>query len=51
MQYVQLAELEIDPASLEDYKAEVTKQIKAAIREEPEFLVLYAVAGKNILRT
>ena len=47
MQYVQLAELEIDPASLEDYKAAVTEQIETAIREEPGVLVLYAVASKN----
>jgi quinol monooxygenase YgiN len=43
-QYVQIAELEIDPAQLESYKAAVKEQIEAAIREESGVLVLYAVA-------
>jgi quinol monooxygenase YgiN len=46
-QYVQLAELEIDPAQLEDYKAAVRKQIETAIRVEPGVLVLYAVSEKG----
>ena len=46
-QYVQLAELEIDPAQLEDYKAAVRKQIDTAIRVEPGVLMLYAVSEKN----
>ena len=46
-QYVQLAELEIDPAQLEDYKAAVRKQIETAIRVEPGVLVLYAVSEKD----
>jgi quinol monooxygenase YgiN len=46
-QYVQLAELEIDPAQLESYKAAVLEQIDAAIRLEPGVLVLYAVSEKD----
>jgi quinol monooxygenase YgiN len=45
--YVQVAEIEIDPAQLEEYKAAVHEQIETAIRVEPGFLVLYAVADKN----
>ncbi|MEH2501859.1 quinol monooxygenase YgiN [Bradyrhizobium sp. AZCC 1578] len=46
-QYVQLAELEIDPAQLESYKAAVLEQIDAAIRLEPGVLVLYAMSEKD----
>jgi quinol monooxygenase YgiN len=46
-QYVQVAELEIDPAQLESYKAAVLEQIDAAIRLEPGVLVLYAVSEKD----
>jgi quinol monooxygenase YgiN len=46
-QYVQMAELEIDPAQLEDYKAAVREQIESAIRVEPGVLVLYAVSEKD----
>ncbi|MCA6119124.1 antibiotic biosynthesis monooxygenase [Bradyrhizobium sp. WSM 1738] len=46
-QYVQLAELEIDPTQLESYKAAVLEQMDAAIRLEPGVLVLYAVAEKD----
>src|SRR5262245_64077151 len=46
-QYVQVAEIEIDPAQLRDYKAAVKEQIEAAIRTEPGVLVLYAVAEMN----
>jgi hypothetical protein len=38
-QYVQMAEIEIDPLQLEDYKAAVTEQIETAIRVEPGVLV------------
>lgn len=34
-QYVQVAEFEIDPAQLEDYKAAVKEQIETAIRVKP----------------
>jgi len=42
--YVQVADIEIDPAQLEPYKAAVTRQIETAIRVEPGVLVLYAVS-------
>ena len=45
--YVQEAEIEIDPAQLEDYKATVTEQIETATRVEPGVLVLYAVSEKD----
>ncbi|HZC57344.1 MAG TPA: putative quinol monooxygenase [Xanthobacteraceae bacterium] len=46
-QYVQVAEIEIDPAQLEAYKAAVGEQIATAIRMEPGVLVLYAVCEKD----
>jgi quinol monooxygenase YgiN len=45
--YGQVAEIEIDPAQLEEYKAAVHEQIETAIRVEPGVLVLYAVADKD----
>ncbi len=45
--YVQEAEIEIDPAQLEDYKAAVAEQIEAATRIEPGVLALYAVSEKD----
>jgi quinol monooxygenase YgiN len=46
-QYVQLAEIEVDPAQLPQYEAAVREHIEAAIRVEPGVLVLYAVAAKD----
>jgi quinol monooxygenase YgiN len=46
-QYVQVAQIEIDPAQLEKYRAAVTEQIEAAVREEPGVIVLYAVSNKD----
>jgi len=46
-QYVQIAQIEIDPAQLEDYKAAVREHIEAAIRVEPGVLVLYSVSEKD----
>jgi quinol monooxygenase YgiN len=46
-QYVQVAEIEIDPAQLEAYRAAVQEQIEAVIRVEPGVLVLYAVSDKD----
>src|SRR4051812_29385654 len=43
-QYVQVAEIEVDPAPLEAYRAAVKLQIDAAIQEEPGVLMLYAVS-------
>ena len=47
VQYVQIAEIEIDPAQLESYKAAVKEQIETAIGVEPGVLVLYAVSEKD----
>jgi quinol monooxygenase YgiN len=47
-QYVQLAEIEIDPSQLEEYKAAVREQIETAIRVEAGVLVLYAVSEQNV---
>lgn len=46
-QYIQLAEIEIDPAQLEAYKAAVKEHIETAVRVEPGVLVLYAVSDKD----
>jgi quinol monooxygenase YgiN len=46
-QYIQIAEIEIDPAQLEGYKAAATQQIEAAVRLEPGVLVLYSVSNKD----
>ncbi len=46
-QHVQIAEIEIDPAQLGDYKAAVAEQIETAIRVEPGVLVLYAVSERD----
>jgi quinol monooxygenase YgiN len=42
-----VAEIEVDPAQLDAYRAAVQEQIDAAIREEPGVLVLYAVSEKD----
>ena len=46
-QYVQVAEIEIEPSQLDAYAAAVREQIETAIRVEPGVLVLYAVAEKD----
>ena len=46
-QYIQIAEIEVDPAQLDGYKAAVTDQIEAAVRLEPGVLVLYSVSNKD----
>jgi quinol monooxygenase YgiN len=46
-QYVQVAEIEIEPAQLESYRAAVREQIETAVRVEPGVLVLYAVSEKD----
>src|SRR4051794_35789709 len=45
--YVQVAEIEIDPAQLENYHAAVKEHIETALRVEPGVLVLYAVSEKD----
>ena|SRR5271170_5434290 len=44
---VRLAELEIDPVQLENYKTALKQEIDASIRIEPGVLTLYAVALKG----
>jgi quinol monooxygenase YgiN len=46
-QYAQVAEIEVDRAKLEDYKAAVREQIETSIRVEPGVLVLYAVSEQD----
>ena len=44
---VRLAELEIDPLQLENFKAALKEEIDTSIRAEPGVLTLYAVALKD----
>lgn len=44
---VRIAELEIDRAQLENYKAAVREEIEAAVRLEPGVLAIYSVAEKD----
>ena len=46
-QHIQIAEIVVDPAQLDAYKAAVTEQIEAAIRLEPGVLALYSVSNKD----
>ena len=46
-QYVQVAEIEVDPVQIDAYRAAMQEQIDAAIRNEPGVLVLYAVSEKH----
>lgn len=45
--YVQEAEIEIDPAQLESYKAAVAEHIETAARVEPGIIALYAVSEND----
>ena len=47
MPYVRIAELEIDPAQLDAYKASVKEEMAASVRVEPGVLAIYAVAEKD----
>ena len=49
--HVRVAELEIDPAQLDAYKAAVTEEIEDSIRLEPGVLAIYCVALKDSPRT
>ncbi|WP_373926514.1 putative quinol monooxygenase [Paludisphaera borealis] len=42
-----MAELEIDPARLESYKAAVKEEMETSVRVEPGVLAIYAVAEKH----
>jgi len=44
---VRMAELEIDPAQLENYQAAVREEIETSVRMEPGVLAIYAVAEKD----
>lgn len=44
---VRLAELEIDPAQLENYKAALRDEIDTSVKIEPGVLTLYAVALRD----
>ncbi len=44
---VRMAELEIDPAQLDAYRALLTEEIEASVRIEPGVLALNAVAVKG----
>jgi quinol monooxygenase YgiN len=46
-QYIQIAEIEIDPSQIDAYRAAVKEHIETAIRVEPGVLTLYAVSDKN----
>lgn len=47
MRVVRLAELEIDPASVEQYKAALREEISSSIRLEPGVITLYAVSVRD----
>ena len=47
MPYVRIAELEIDPARLDAYKAAVKEEMETSVRVEPGVLAIYAVAEKE----
>ena len=44
---VRIAELEIDPAQLERYKAAVREEMETSVRVEPGVLAIYAVAERD----
>jgi quinol monooxygenase YgiN len=44
--FVRIAELEIDSAQLEQYKAAVKEEMETSVRAEPGVLAIYAVAEK-----
>jgi quinol monooxygenase YgiN len=44
---VRVAEIEIDPAQLEAYKAAVKLEIESSVLIEPGVLALYAVSNKD----
>ena len=47
MPVVRIAELEIDPAQLDAYKAAVKEEMETSVRVEPGVLAIYAVAEKD----
>lgn len=47
MPFIRIAELEIDPAQLEAFKAAATESVDTSVRTEPKVLALYAVAERD----
>jgi quinol monooxygenase YgiN len=47
MPFVRVAELEIEPAQLDNYKAAVKEEMEPSVRVEPGVLAIYAVAEKD----
>jgi quinol monooxygenase YgiN len=45
--YVRIAEIEIDPAQIDAYKAALRVEIETSVRLEPGVLALYAVADQD----
>jgi quinol monooxygenase YgiN len=45
--YVRVAEIEIDPARLDAYRAALSEEIETSVRVESGVLALYAVAVKD----
>lgn len=48
MPFVRIAELDIDPAQLDAYRAAVKEEIEQSVRTEPGVLAIYAVAEKDV---
>ncbi|WP_246708949.1 MULTISPECIES: putative quinol monooxygenase [Bradyrhizobium] len=46
-QYIQVAEIEIDPSQIDAYRTAVKEHIEMAVRVEPGVLTLYAVSDKD----
>ena len=47
MPFIRVAELEIDPAQLDHYKAAVREEMETSVEVEPGVLAIYAVAEKD----
>lgn len=45
--YVRVAEIEVDPAQMDSYRAAAKQVIETSVRTEPGVLALYAVAEKD----
>lgn len=45
--FVRIAELDIDPARLEDFTAAIRESIEASVGTEPKVLALYAVSERE----
>ena len=47
MQHVRIAEIEIDPARVDEYRAALREEIETSIRVEPGVLASYAIHEKE----